>query len=164
MRCGNDQLGILISTVLKFGKTWSLYGLWEHWNWASYFWISTCLHFHCIKMLDISVPSTEIFSKGVPFLSDWIDHSVLEGSMCWRPLGNTGAGAGGSNCWGSFSSCWGKGGALSTFVVWPFMLFMGMHFFLMLFFCKCTDLEECSNLSFHSLYICSSPLFPVQYC
>lgn len=28
----------------------------------------------------------------------------------------------------------GKGGALSTSVVWPFMLFMGGDFFLMLFF------------------------------
>lgn len=35
----------------------------------------------------------------------------------------------------------GKGGALSTFLVWPFILFMGVTSFKMLFFLKCTDLE-----------------------
>lgn len=50
----------------------------------------------------------------------------------------------------------------STFVLWPFMLFMEGDIFLNVGFLKYTDLEECSDLSFHSLYICSSPLFPAQ--
>lgn len=142
--------------MLKFWKTWSLYTRWEHWNWANDFCISTCFQFHCIGMLTISVPSKETFSKGVPLLLDWIDPRVVWGSMCWRFLGNTGAGAGGSNCWGSFSSCWGE--RRSSFHIFSVALYSfhgGDFFFKCCFFLSVLTLN---NAAFY-LFILSTSLF-----
>jgi len=57
--------------------------------------------------------------------------------------------------------CWGKRRSSTPprYMVWPFMLSACVGKVLMLISLKYTDLEEWSNLSFHFVYILSSPLF-----
>lgn len=141
-------------------QPWNLF--WVHWNWASCFGVSNCLHLHYIKMCPAKKHAENVFLFSLIVLT----------TVCFSDL----------QCWGTLqvfcmgyelvgitagdisAACWGKRRSLTLprYVVWPFMLFMCGGTFFMLVSLKYTDLEEWHNLTFHYLYILSSPLFPVQ--